>query len=68
MSSQNTKKTYQEVRELLPEEHTADGENKEKSVPEDRHRIEMPEPPPGRTENKLMHWSKRIEAKYDLER
>lgn len=48
-SSQKTKKICQEVWELLVEEHSAEGGNEEKSVPDNRHRVEMPEPSTGRT-------------------
>lgn len=64
LSSQKTKKICQEVRELLLEEHSAE----EKSIPDHRHRIEMPEPPAGRTEDKFTAWRKTTEGNSDLQR
>lgn len=44
MTSQKSKKISQEVGELLVEENIPEGQKQKSSIPEHRHRVEVPEP------------------------
>lgn len=63
LSSQKSKKISEEVRELLVEEHSAEGQKQEKSIPDHRHSVEMPEPSTDHTEDRLMPWGERTKEK-----